>query len=130
MGETSDIVLIDDDEFIVDIVSVAFETDPNIRLVRCRTAQEGLDVLENTEPAVIVLDLGLPDIDGIELIIELERRGIVSKTPVIVLSGNDDLACRRKALAAGATAFIAKPFYPNRLRDIITRYAEAGTGGD
>ena len=71
------------------------------------TGQEGLIEIANRKPAVILLDLGLPDIDGLAV---LKRLREWSEVPVLVLSVRDDEAGKVAALDAGADDYVTKPF--------------------
>jgi len=73
-------------------------------------AENGLDALESArrhKPDLMILDLGLPDIDGIEVITQLRAQ---SALPIIVLSSRDDEHIKVKALDLGADDYITKPF--------------------
>lgn len=96
------------------------DDDPQIqRMVRAGLKQRGLDSLgastgeeallvsESGSPSLLILDLGLPDVDGTTLIREIRRR---SSIPIIVLSGQEAEAKKVAALEAGADDFVTKPF--------------------
>lgn len=106
----------------VDLIPTALlvEDEPQIRrFVRSALEEEGWHVHESAtlqrglidagtrRPDLIVLDLGLPDGDGIDLIVDLRKWSTV---PVIVLSARVDEAAKIKALDAGADDFLSKPF--------------------
>jgi two-component system KDP operon response regulator KdpE len=73
-------------------------------------AASGADALEKSvsfHPDVIILDLGLPDLDGVEVIREVRKR---AKTPIIILSVRDEVNDKVAALDAGADDYLTKPF--------------------
>jgi len=70
--------------------------------------QAALDLFRREPPDVLVLDLGLPDIDGFEIIKQLREGG--SAAPIIVLSSRTDEAGKVRALDAGADDYVTKPF--------------------
>ena len=72
-----------------------------------RTGREALAVAASTPPDAVILDLGLPDIDGTEVIVELRRW---SKAPIIVLSGRTSPGDKIGALDVGADDYVTKPF--------------------
>ena len=88
-----------------------------------------LDLVVRTEPDVVLLDLGLPDIDGLKVLAML--RG-VSNVPVIVITARDDDPTIVSALDAGADDYVVKPFgldqVSARIRAVLRRHA--GTGED
>ena len=95
-----------------------------------RTGREALAVAASQPPDAVILDLGLPDIDGTEVIVELRRW---SKAPIIVLSGRTSPGDKIGALDVGADDYVTKPFAMGellaRLRAALRRdEAEAGQG--
>ena len=71
--------------------------------------------LENF-PHVIVLDLNLPDVNGIEIIQQLKEKGLLNRSKVLVLSGDDSANSRISCLTAGASDYLVKPFHPRELK--------------
>jgi two-component system response regulator TctD len=82
-----------------------------------------LDVLAAESYNAVVLDLGLPDMDGLEVLQALRRRG--DGTPVLILTARDAVSDRIAGLDSGADDYLAKPFHPreleSRLRALIRR---------
>ena len=76
-------------------------------VVTARTGREALAVAASHPPDAVILDLGLPDIDGTEVIVELRRW---SKAPIIVLSGRSSPGDKIGALDVGADDYVTKPF--------------------
>ncbi|MBI4553879.1 MAG: response regulator transcription factor [Candidatus Latescibacteria bacterium] len=87
-------------------------------------AQEGLEGSVSSHPDVIILDLGLPDLDGLEVITRIRVR---STTPIIILSVREDESDKVMALDAGADDYLTKPFREGellaRLRAVLRRFA-------
>ena len=75
---------------------------------RGRCGQTALDAVRQRRADLIVLDLGLPDIDGLEVIRRIRDAG--SRLPIIVLSSRDDEAAKVAALDLGADDYVTKPF--------------------
>jgi DNA-binding response OmpR family regulator len=73
-----------------------------------RTGQEALQIAANADVSLVVLDLGLPDLDGLEVLAGLRARGITA--PVLVLSARGRVVDRVKGLNLGADDYLAKPF--------------------
>lgn len=68
---------------------------------------------------VIVLDVGLPDVDGYEVAQQLRTAGPNQRTPVVVVTGSTDPTARRRGFEAGAVVFIAKPFTAEQFRALV-----------
>ena len=78
------------------------------RVLEASTGQEALEIVAGQAPELVLLDLGLPDLDGLEVINRL--RGSGSKVPVIVLSSRGDERGKVQALDLGADDYVTKPF--------------------
>jgi two-component system, OmpR family, KDP operon response regulator KdpE len=99
-------LVIDDEVQIRRLLRVALESE-NYQVHEAETGQQGLVEIANRKPAIILLDLGLPDMEGLEV---LKRLREWSEAPVLVLSVRDDEAVKVGALDAGAEDYVTKPF--------------------
>jgi two-component system KDP operon response regulator KdpE len=99
--------------------------------VEAGTAEEGLHQVSTRRPDLVILDLGLPDLDGLEV---LRRLRAWTAVPVIVLSARGQQEDKVAALDAGADDYVAKPFgvgeFLARVRAALGRAARAATGAD
>ncbi len=100
-------VLVVDDERAIRKTLRAALSARGYAIFEAATGAEALEKSASSHPDVIILDLGLPDISGIEVIREIRTR---TKTPVIILSVRDDIADKVEALDAGADDYLTKPF--------------------
>jgi len=103
-GET--VLLIEDELQMRRFLRVALE-GADYRLVEAETGRDGLSKAAEWNPDVILLDFGLPDIDGIDVIRNLREW---SKTPVIIISAREQENDKIKALDGGADDYLTKPF--------------------
>lgn len=81
------------------------------------TAEAALEGLDDSEADLVLIDISLPGMNGIELVRTLRERG--TRTPVLMLTGHDNDTYRQEALAAGATGFVMKQRGPDVLIDAI-----------
>ncbi len=111
------ILYIDDRESTLRAIAVVAEA-LGCTLLTAKTGQEGLSKL-GENPDVILLDMELPDMDGIELVqaIRRERPGV----PLIAVTGHVDY--RERCLAAGCTDFLVKPFRLLDMADFLRGFA-------
>ncbi len=120
-------ILVEDERQIRRFVRTALETE-DWRVFEAETVKQGLVEAGTRKPDVVILDLGLPDGDGVSFIRDL--RGW-SSTPVIVLSARVDERQKIAALDAGADDYLTKPFGVGellaRVRAVLRR--KAGTSG-
>jgi DNA-binding response OmpR family regulator len=111
-GERRAAVVIEDDLDIRNLVCAVLEQG-GFQASGAATGREGVDAVRQEHPAVVTLDIGLPDIDGYEV---LRRIRTTSDCYVIVLSGRTDEMDVLTALQAGADDYVLKPFRPRELR--------------
>jgi two-component system KDP operon response regulator KdpE len=99
-------LIIDDEIQIRRLLRVVLEGE-NYQVHEAESGQQGLVEIASRRPAIILLDLGLPDLDGLEV---LKRLREWSEAPVLVLSVRDDEQGKVAALDAGAEDYVTKPF--------------------
>jgi DNA-binding response OmpR family regulator len=112
------VLLIDDDPAIRLIATAALEGDGH-RVTPAATAQQGLERLSVELPDAILLDVMLPDGNGIELLGEIRRIAGCETLPVIFLTGRDDAEMIARLDASSALGRITKPFDPTRLSEEV-----------
>ncbi len=105
-GDRPLVLVVDDEPGIVRALTAALSAR-GLGVVSARTGGEALDLAAERRPAVVVLDLGLPDIDGVELCRRLRRW---SDVPVIVLTADGADERKVEALDEGADDYVTKPF--------------------
>ena len=111
MAEGKKILIIDDELQIRRFLKVALEANAYY-VLEAPTAREGVYKAATEHPDAIVLDLGLPDMDGIAVLKQVREWSVV---PVIILSVRDDEKGKVAALDAGANDYVVKPFGVNEL---------------
>ena len=104
-------VVIEDDEAIGALVATYLE-QAGFEVVRTCSGEGGVEAVERRRPRFVVLDLGLPDIDGFDLCRQL--RG-TADVPILILTARDEEADRIIGLELGADDYITKPFSPREL---------------
>jgi two-component system, cell cycle response regulator DivK len=92
------------------------------RAAAAADGEEGLKLAEALKPNVIVLDMGLPKMDGWEVANRLKSAPATSGIPVIALTGHVTREARQRAITAGVDEFIAKPCLPVDLVEAIRRH--------
>ncbi|MCB2185854.1 MAG: sigma-54 dependent transcriptional regulator [Deltaproteobacteria bacterium] len=120
-SQTSRILIIDDDFAMQDacrevLVRQGYETEV------AATGSEGLAALDRFSYDVVLLDLRMPDIDGMSILHHIVRED--SLAVVIVISGHGSIETAVEAMKAGAFDFLAKPFTPVQLREVVHRACE------
>jgi DNA-binding response OmpR family regulator len=117
-------VLVVDDEPIVRDVVVRYLRRDGMRTLEASTGEEALQLLERELPSLVVLDVMLPGVDGLEL---CRRIRSTSDLPILLLTARGDEADRIVGLELGADDYVTKPFSPRelaiRVRNLLRRAA-------
>ncbi len=128
MSEAPRIFVVDDDEAIRDSLLILLQAAGFANIVAYASARDFLAEAMPQAGECLLLDVRMPDMDGLELQQELNRRGV--RLPVIVMTGHGDVPIAVRAMKAGASDFIEKPFSDELLLDCVrrarNRAAEAG----
>lgn len=109
--DTTAVLVIEDEQNIASVVRIALERE-GFQVTTFRTGEEGLAELERHPFALVVLDIGLPGIDGLEVCRRIRK---TSTVPVIMLTARDDEVDKVVGLELGADDYVPKPFYPREL---------------
>ena len=122
------ILVVDDNEQILEILTKYIKAE-NWSFLAARSGEEALRLFEAAEPSIILLDVMLPGIDGLEVCRRIRR---VSKVPILMITARDEDADRILGLDIGADDYIVKPFSPGevmaRIRAVLRRLgAQAGS---
>jgi two-component system KDP operon response regulator KdpE len=102
------ILIVDDAPEVVESVRVGFAVQwRDVDLLAAGTCQQALDVIEKESPDLVLLDVGLPDVDGFKV---LEEIRFFSDVPVVMLTARDDTIDKVRGLELGADDYVTKPF--------------------
>ncbi|MFP2506653.1 two-component system response regulator KdpE [Buttiauxella gaviniae] len=117
------VLIVEDEKEIRRFLRTALEAE-SLRVHEAETLQRGLLEAATRKPDLVILDLGLPDGDGIDFIRDFRQW---SQTPIVVLSARSDEQVKIDALDAGADDYLSKPFgigeLQARLRVVLRRHA-------
>lgn len=119
------VLLVDDQPFIGAAVKGLLTADPDLELTVCQDPRQAQELAARTRAAVVLIDLVMPDIDGMTLIRLMRADPATSHIPLIAMSGNDDEPSRQGAFAAGASDFVLKLPPAPELIATIRRHAAA-----
>nr|WP_254453113.1 response regulator transcription factor [Ruegeria atlantica] len=117
-------MIVDDDARIRDVVRFALE-DSGFRTTEASTGQDALELLGTTPADLVVLDIGMPEMDGLEACRELRK---TSTVPILFLTARDDEIDRILGFQLGGDDYVTKPFSPRelvlRIKAILARAAD------
>ena len=124
------ILICDDEQDIVNALKI-YLANPDYHLLEAHTGQEALDALERKDIHLVLLDIMMPEMDGITALAKLRQ---VSNVPVILLTAKSEDTDKILGLNVGADDYITKPFNPvevaARVRSQLRRYFQLGGGAD
>src|SRR5205085_6174491 len=110
------VLIVDDDPRLREYVRVNLEME-GYSVREAESGEDGLRVLEEATPDLVLLDVMMPGVDGWEMLQRLQERHGVGAIPVIMFSGKVDEQAANEAASRGAQAFVGKPFSPQELID-------------
>jgi two-component system OmpR family response regulator len=114
-------LVIEDDEDIAGLIGLIL-TREGYTVRSVRTASAALHQLRGLKPALITLDLGLPDLDGLQIAKDLRK---LSPAPLLMITSRASASDQYNGMAAGASAYLIKPFRPGELRDAVSKLSPA-----
>ena len=122
------ILICDDDKDIVNALKI-YLTDPQYRLLTAYNGLEALETAEKEELHLVLMDIMMPQLDGISAMVKLREK---SNVPVILITAKGEDSDKILGLNVGADDYITKPFNPAevtaRVRAAIRRYTQLGAG--
>ena len=122
------ILICDDEQDIVNALKI-YLANPDYHLLEAHTGQEALDALERKDIHLVLLDIMMPEMDGITALAKLRQ---VSNVPVILLTAKGEDSDKVLGLTVGADDYITKPFNPievsARVKSQLRRYMQLGGG--
>ena len=125
----SKILVVDDEREIADVIELYLKNE-NFEVEKCYTGKEALESIEKGAPDMALLDVMLPDIDGLTILKKIREK---YNFPVIMLTAKTEYMDKINGLMLGADDYIAKPFNPleliARIKAQIRRFTKYNTGG-
>ena len=108
-------LIVDDEPDVVDSVSELF-TLRNYNVITATSGTKALELVKKENPNIIILDIRMPDINGIDVLKEVKKN--YPKTRVIMLTGVEDESTKNMAMSLGASGYLTKPYSYSELLDM------------
>jgi two-component system chemotaxis response regulator CheY len=115
----SEILVVDDSKVMRDMVVACLRAHGELEFTHAGSGLEAIEQLSLKPFDLVVLDLNMPDIGGIEVVEFVRAQDKLKRLPVIVLTTRGDEASRARALEVGASQFMTKPFTPEALLSAV-----------
>ena len=116
-----ELLVVDDSKVMRDMIIACLRADGSLRFSHAGSGLEAIEQLSLRPFDLVVLDLNMPDIGGIEVVEFIRGQDRLKLLPIIIVTTRGDDASRERALTAGASHFMVKPFEP----DAILREVQA-----
>lgn len=114
------VLVVEDSSVIRRLIEVCLRP-ASLDLIMAEDGPSGLERVRSELPDLVVLDIGLPVMDGWQVLDEIRRDPQLAQLPVLVLTAHAEEESRRRADEGGADAFVTKPFQPSDLRQEVLR---------
>ncbi|HEX6202711.1 MAG TPA: response regulator [Thermoanaerobaculia bacterium] len=125
------VVLVEDEPDIAEVLRYNLEKE-GLRVLVARRGDTALEAIRRDPPDLVLLDLMLPGLDGLELTRVLRRDAATARLPIVMLTARGEEVDRIVGLELGADDYVTKPFSPRevvlRVKAVLRRAAEAGVG--
>jgi len=114
------ILVVDDDQLMHRLFLHDLDKD-GYKVISAMNGREGVEAAMREKPQVIVMDIMMPDIDGLAALKELKKWDATKSIPVIMITANSHHISRQESEDSGAALFLTKPFSPTQLLNEIRR---------
>jgi two-component system chemotaxis response regulator CheY len=114
-----EVLVVDDSKVMRDMVEACLKPDAALVITQASSGLEAIEQLSLKPFHVVVLDLNMPDIGGLEVVEFVRGQDRLATLPIIIVTTRGDDASRSKALGAGATRYMTKPFTPQAILDEV-----------
>jgi len=115
------ILLIDDEKSYAKVIKEAIETN-GVEVLLAHNAMDALNLFQQVTPDLILLDVMMPEVDGLSLLRWIREHSENENLPIHVVSAKTQPDDRRAAMEAGANGFLGKPFTVDEMREVIGQY--------
>jgi two-component system chemotaxis response regulator CheY len=109
----AEVLVVDDSKVMRDMVTACLRPEPKIVVTQASSGLEAIEKLSMHRFDVVVLDLNMPDIGGLEVVEFVRSQDKLRALPIIIVTTRGDETSRTVALRAGATKYLTKPFTPD-----------------
>ncbi|MDH5545725.1 MAG: response regulator [Gammaproteobacteria bacterium] len=114
------ILIVDDSASLRQVVNIAL-TGAGYEVIEAADGQEGLNKLDGRKIHLVISDVNMPNMDGITFVTEARKKSEYKFTPFIMLTTESQQDMVEKGKAAGAKAWMVKPFKPDQMLDAVSK---------
>jgi len=115
------ILITDDSPTIRKMVLSALSSIPNIEFLEAENGLESIESITLYNPDLVILDINMPDMNGIEVIQFIRQHPGINQLPIVVLTTRNDEEFKAEIESLNVASYLPKPFRPNELNDIVMK---------
>jgi two-component system, chemotaxis family, chemotaxis protein CheY len=123
----SHVLVVDDSKVMREMIAACLKPGSALTVTQASSGLEAIEKLSLQPFDVMVLDLNMPDIGGIEVLEFVRSQDKLRALPILIVTTRGDDGSRTKAMAAGATRYLTKPFTPEAILDEVSALVAAPT---
>ncbi|QEE16614.2 response regulator [Promethearchaeum syntrophicum] len=124
MTEEKQIFIVEDNEKNMELFKAVLGTIPNLNILTSITGKEGLQSIASNNIDVIILDIQLPDMSGIDICKEIRKLEKYKKTPIMAVTSFAMKGDKERILNSGFNDYISKPLQIKEFRELVIKYLE------
>lgn len=111
----ADILVVDDSKVMRDMIIACLRAEPGLTFTHAASGLEAIEKLSLQTFDLVLLDLNMPDIGGVEVVEFIRGQDQLKRLPIVIVTTRGDEASRTRVLEAGANRFMTKPFTPEAM---------------
>jgi two-component system, chemotaxis family, chemotaxis protein CheY len=109
------VLVVDDSKVMRDMIEACLRPEPSIEVLKAASGLEAIERMSLTRHDLLVLDLNMPDMGGLEVVQFMRSQDTLKNVPILIVTTRGEDSARESLLAAGANRFLTKPFQPEAL---------------
>lgn len=114
-GAVADILVVDDSRVMRDMITACLRASPGLDVTQAASGLEAIERLSLKTFDLMILDLNMPDIGGLEVVEFVRGQDKLRSLPILIVTTRSDDGSREAVLAAGASRYLTKPFTPDAI---------------
>lgn len=118
--QIKNLLIVDDSRMVRKIIAVSFKGEARFKLYEAASGLEAFDKLMEADINLIFTDINMPNMDGLEFIRRCKEDDLFKDIPIIVITTEDGVEDRQRAIELGATGFVSKPLDKQSILDITS----------
>jgi two-component system chemotaxis response regulator CheY len=119
VSQLAEILVVDDSKVMRDMIVACLRAEPGLGFAHAASGLEAIEKLSLKPFDLVVLDLNMPDIGGIEVVEFIRGQDQLKRLPIVIVTTRGDEGSQARALGAGANRFLAKPFTPDAILKVV-----------